>query len=290
MMITAHYDQIDSTNLRARNLAQTNPGQPLLVSARRQLAGRGRLGRTWQSPTGGAWFSLAWPCRHAVDAYSQASLTAGLVMHRVLCERYGLDAASLQVKWPNDLLLDGRKVCGILCEWQAGGPGAPGTLIVGVGVNVAIDMAQLPAELRQRAGTIRSTWRDEADGEAIATDVRSLIDVAGSRLIEALRRFENIGFDTVTRESVQARLAWMGQVVNVRMGGRQWSGRILGLDDHGRLEVTGVDGRGAERLDSGEINEVRCGVASDEPTRQVGAGEYPQAKTTVATERIGASK
>ena len=113
-MRRVHLAVTDSTNSHARGLAAVHRGERILVSADEQTAGRGRQGRRWQSPRGGAWMSLAWPMCNPPGAYGTASLVAAVAVLRGLCEAAPACADFLEVKWPNDLLLKGRKVAGIL--------------------------------------------------------------------------------------------------------------------------------------------------------------------------------
>lgn len=114
-----------------------------VVLAEEQTAGRGRDGRTWQSPAGGIW--LAMLIRPPVPAAGILSLRAGLVIADVVDDLLG--QARAQLKWPNDVLVDGRKMAGILCEARWLGD-APQWLGIGIGINVAND---IPAALVDRA-------------------------------------------------------------------------------------------------------------------------------------------
>ncbi|MET1124154.1 MAG: biotin--[acetyl-CoA-carboxylase] ligase [Archaeoglobaceae archaeon] len=114
-----YYDVVDSTNERARSVAKPN----LLFFAEQQTAGRGRWGRSWSSEKGGLYFSLTLSPRF--EELHRVTIVAGLAVARAL------DA---ELKWPNDVLVEGKKVCGILCE-LAGSYEEP-VVVVGVGVNV----------------------------------------------------------------------------------------------------------------------------------------------------------
>jgi BirA family transcriptional regulator, biotin operon repressor / biotin---[acetyl-CoA-carboxylase] ligase len=118
-----------------------------LVIAEEQTAGRGRDGRTWRSPAGGVWLGML--VRPPLPEPGLLSLRAGLVLADVVDEL--LDAPRAQLKWPNDVLLEGRKLAGILCEarWQGG---LAQWLAIGIGVNVANDV---PVELAGRAVALR---------------------------------------------------------------------------------------------------------------------------------------
>ena len=123
-----------------------------VVIAEEQTAGRGRDGRTWRSPLGGVWLGML--VRPPFPDAGILSLRAGLVVADVADELLGRTPAAL--KWPNDVLLDGRKLAGILCEarWQGD---APQWLALGIGINVA---NEIPAELADRAIALRELLPD----------------------------------------------------------------------------------------------------------------------------------
>ena len=137
-----HLRTTTSTNDRARELAGTGAPHGTLVTAEEQTAGRGRQGRTWVAPAG-------------------SSLLLSLVLREtdpLLPLRAGLAVADLAgaaalVKWPNDVLLDGRKVAGVLVEARP----QEGWAVLGIGVNAALDIGELPPELRETAGTLGRT-------------------------------------------------------------------------------------------------------------------------------------
>ncbi len=168
------FDETDSTNTQAMVLAAEHPGEVVLVTAVTQTAGRGRWGRDWQSPAGGAWFSLTLPLEELNDLISlDAAKAVRLALSRwVEDERFS-------VKPPNDVLLDGKKVAGILCD-QNVTPGRSGTTaVVGVGVNVNIDPAALGDDLRHPATSLATALGQELD-------VRSVIDACAASLCEAI--------------------------------------------------------------------------------------------------------
>jgi BirA family biotin operon repressor/biotin-[acetyl-CoA-carboxylase] ligase len=238
-MIRFHYDSIDSTNCQARRLAEQRPGERLLVAADEQFAGRGRQGRFWRSPRGGAWMSLAWPMVNSPRQYAGASLVAAVAVRRAIISALGAAAAAIEIKWPNDLLICDRKVAGILCEQKLAGAAKPSVLIVGVGVNVDFDAAHLASThadgaLRHPATTLRSAC-------GVVVPVSAVVDAVADHLEDEMERFEQDGLSRPLVDELRANLAYVGAT-------RPWStpngvvtGRVIGLDDAGRL-LLDIDG------------------------------------------------
>jgi BirA family biotin operon repressor/biotin-[acetyl-CoA-carboxylase] ligase len=133
-----------STNDIARVLAQAGVQVGAAVVADRQTAGRGRLGRVWASPRGGLWMSVLLRS-DGPSPLGALSLAAGLAAADAITAATGLDP---RLKWPNDVLLRGRKVAGVLIE------AAADSLIVGIGVNVAIMLNDLPPDAAVRATSL----------------------------------------------------------------------------------------------------------------------------------------
>ncbi len=149
-----HFATTDSTNLRAAELAKQHPGQRLVVTADVQTAGRGRYDRTWTSPPGGLWMSVALPLNKPAE--NDVGLRVAQALREALTELYPPLASRLHVKPPNDLLIDACKVAGILCE-QKVVPGEPTAtlLIVGIGLNANLDPAELGNDLRRPATALQ---------------------------------------------------------------------------------------------------------------------------------------
>jgi BirA family biotin operon repressor/biotin-[acetyl-CoA-carboxylase] ligase len=213
-----HLRLTDSTNTRARELAAAGAPHGTLVTTAEQSAGRGRQGRTWSAPAGRSLL-----CSVVVrDPPPLVSLLAGVAT----AEAVGPEA---QLKWPNDVYVDRRKVAGILVE----GRPQEGWGIIGVGVNVAVAPGSFPAELADRAGTLG------LGPEAIEPTL--------VRLLGALERWLAAPTEDIL-DAVRARDALLGQTLT-------WAGgtaRGAGIDGHGRLLVDGPDGRQA--LNAGEVH------------------------------------
>jgi BirA family biotin operon repressor/biotin-[acetyl-CoA-carboxylase] ligase len=240
---------IGSTNDLARRLAEAGEPAGLFVRAERQTAGRGRHGRTWQSPPGNLYASLLLrPTRPAAEVASLSLVTALALAEAVETLSEGRIAPRL--KWPNDVLVDGAKLAGILLENVAEGRGRA-ALIIGIGVNVG--------------------WAPEADLPYRATSLsalgvpqtpRRVLTVLGASLRFRLDRWERDGFAAM-REDWLARAAVLGSQIEVRIGDRIVQGWMAGLDPHGALCLERADGT-LELLSAGEImsaHEVSNGLA-----------------------------
>lgn len=213
-----HFRVIDSTNACARGLAEQNAPHGTLVTADEQTAGRGRQGRGWVAAA-----HRALLCSLVVrDPPRLLPLAAGIAV----AEEAGEEAL---LKWPNDVLIDGRKVAGILVE----GRPQQGWAIAGIGVNVAADEADFPPELRGRAGTL---------GRA-ASEVEPTLMRLMARLEEWLAAPPE-----VVLSALRKRDALLGRHVRWQGG----EGEAAGVDDQGRLLVA-TDGSEVA-LGAGEVH------------------------------------
>lgn len=254
-MQTFHLDELDSTNEHAKRLAMRYPGQSLLVTANRQTAGRGRSGRLWQSPVGGAWFTLVWPIEKPIEHASVIPLLVGWAVLQSVRKVIGA-THTLKIKWPNDVLLGDEqlKVAGVLCEQvlPTDHGGAGGGLVVGVGINVNFDQAQLDDDLRCAATTLLS-----ATGRAI--ELSDLIELCVQHIVAALDGPDRDGLTATTLQQVKTHLAWMNESVCVRSGHRLVKGICHSLDPSGRIQI--MVGQQLRLFNAGEVSQLR--ISSD---------------------------
>ena len=222
----AHLRQTESTNLVARELAARGAPHGTLVTADEQTAGRGRQGRAWSAPRGTS-LLCSWVIRSDPPA-PLLSLAAGVAVAELAGER-------ALVKWPNDVLIDRRKVSGILVEGRPQEHWA----VLGIGINVALRLDDLPEELRDRAATLGLTPAD--------------LEPTLARLRDGLERWLSASDAEVLR-AVRALDALRGETVRWDGG----NGTGAGIDDSGRLIVTRPDGSSVT-LDAGEVH---LGVAT----------------------------
>ena len=211
-----HHETIGSTNQRARELAEEGAAHGTLVTAGEQTAGRGRQGRTWQTPAG-------------------VAIAASVILRdfdELLPLRAGLAVADVAgthalVKWPNDVWIEGKKVAGILAESR------DDWAVLGIGVNVALDPATLPPDVAAIAGTL---GRDTSEIEATLSE---LLEHLAQRLHEPKPE---------TLAALRERDALLGRAV-------QWDGghgEGAGIDDGGGLIVRLDDGT-TTTLNAGEV-------------------------------------
>jgi BirA family transcriptional regulator, biotin operon repressor / biotin---[acetyl-CoA-carboxylase] ligase len=214
-----HLRETTSTNDRARALAAAGAPHGTLVTAGAQTAGRGRQGRTWAAPPGRALL-----CSLLVREYDPLlPLRGGLAVADIA----GEDA---RVKWPNDVLIDQRKLAGILVEARP----AEGWAVLGIGVNVAVDPDELPPDVRERAATLGRP------PEALEETLDALL----ARLVQRLAEPAAACLDSLrNRDALRDR--------PVRWAGGHGVG--AGIDDAGALLVRLPDGR-VHTLDAGEVH------------------------------------
>jgi BirA family biotin operon repressor/biotin-[acetyl-CoA-carboxylase] ligase len=213
-----HLRETTSTNELARGLAAAGAPHGTLVTADYQSAGRGRQGRTWTAPAGRA-LLLSLIVR---ELDPLLPLRAGLAVA-------DLAGAAARVKWPNDVLLDGRKIAGVLVEGRPQEDWA----VIGIGVNVALDLAEMPEDLRGTAGTL---GRRPGELEAALAE---LLDHLERRLAERV-------------EEVLAALRERDALLERPVSWADGEGVGAGIDERGRLRVRLADGR-ETAIDAGEV-------------------------------------
>jgi BirA family biotin operon repressor/biotin-[acetyl-CoA-carboxylase] ligase len=214
----AHFRLTDSTNARARELAEAGAPHGTVVTAHEQTAGRGRQGRSWAGPPGRALLLSV-----IVRSFDELlPLRAGLAVADVA-------GPAARVKWPNDVWLDGRKLAGILVE---GRPDA--WAVVGIGLNVAVRVEDLPEDVRAIAATL------DRPPDALDATLRELLDALHARLGQAAM---------ATLDDLRARDALLGRAVRWTGG----TGEAAGIDADGRLLVRTAAGT-VEAVAAGEVH------------------------------------
>jgi BirA family biotin operon repressor/biotin-[acetyl-CoA-carboxylase] ligase len=236
------HESLVSTNDRLKDLARRGAPEWTVVAADRQTSGRGREGRAWESPAGGLYLSLL--LRPRFEAVSLVPLAAGLAVAGAAEEA----GCAVQLKWPNDVQVAGRKLAGILAE-AASGPAGLEWIVVGIGVNVALDRSALPEELRGQVASLSE--------EAPATP--SVVDVAAAVLAHLARWCAAVVAEpaSVVRSWRSRSVPWWGERVVVRTGGEDaLRGRLVDVDGDGAL-VLEDDARVRRRVLAGDVLRLR---------------------------------
>lgn len=230
-MKIAAYKTIDSTNRVAKDLALAGHALPLLVVADGQTAGRGRLGRSFYSPSStGVYMSLA---VGGFDTPKDAVFITSAASVAVTDAIIALTGKSPGIKWVNDIYLDGRKICGILAESQKTQDGY--SIIVGIGLNMTT--SHFPEDISDIAGALNS---DVPKEQMIAAITENLLDICSNP------------FDGSFIEKYKSRSVVLGKEISFIMGGMQKSGKAIDITDGGALIVETQNGDKII-LSSGEI-------------------------------------
>jgi BirA family biotin operon repressor/biotin-[acetyl-CoA-carboxylase] ligase len=239
-----HYFRTDSTNDVALSLAAQGEAHGTVILAEEQTAGRGRLGRSWYSEkSSGIYASIILRPPLAPAAAPVLTLLAGVAAQQAVSAVTGLP---VDIRWPNDLLMNGKKVCGILTEMSAELDRLH-AVVLGIGLNV--NHREMPPELKEIATSLRMEGRKPYS--------RAQILVA---LLKELERKYRLLLDegsvAITRAWAAASTYAQGKRIRVVSGGGEFLATTAGLEPSGALRVRRDDGR-EELLVAGEIGEVK---------------------------------
>ena len=219
----AAHDSVGSTNDEAKAMARDGAPDLTLVWAREQTAGRGRQGRSWASPRGNLYLSLVLRPQAKAATAAQLSFVACIAVGETVAE---LGAQDIEYKWPNDVLVGGRKISGVLLEAESGGDGLA-YLVLGVGIN----LASSPAQTRYPATSLHGAAPVEAALEAFAR-----------HFLAWYRRWTAEGFAPI-RDAWLARAARLGQTIEVRLPDATLEGVFAELGAGGELMLDTATGR-----------------------------------------------
>jgi BirA family biotin operon repressor/biotin-[acetyl-CoA-carboxylase] ligase len=231
-------EAIDSTNEEAKRLADKGAQSGALVLARTQTAGRGRRGRAWSSPIGNLYSSLLLrPTCSLAEAARLTFLIAVAMAEAVETVTGG--QVRPDCKWPNDLMVNGRKICGILLESASNQGAVTDYLVIGAGVNVAFfpDDAERPATSLAALGA--------------PVSVDDLVSAYVARVAYWLPIWEQDGFGPI-RDAWLSRGYGMGKPVVARLTERELAGTFVGLDEDGSL-ILREDSGTEHRIGAGEV-------------------------------------
>jgi BirA family biotin operon repressor/biotin-[acetyl-CoA-carboxylase] ligase len=238
------YEAIGSTNAEALARARANERGPLWITARTQSAGRGRRGSPWVSAPGNLFATLLLSEPSPMEFAPQLSFVAVLAAHDAVTGCAPALGPLTQLKWPNDVLVGGKKIAGLLIE----GESEPiNSVAIGIGVNCVSHPAGIAFPATDLA----------AEG-ALVTPA-ALFGALTAAMIRRLAQWQaGTGFASI-RADWLARAAGMGEPIRVRLPERELDGHFQGLDTAGRLLVA-VAGGGAEAITAGEVFSLGAGL------------------------------
>lgn len=233
------HEELDSTNAKARQLADEGAVDGMVVIADRQSAGRGRLGRRWESPPSvNLYCSILLRPQIPVQQAPQLTFLSAVAVAESLNHLYDLPA---RVKWPNDILIDGAKIAGLLNEMNAETEQVH-SVVLGVGINLNMTAEQFPAEIIYPATSVLLETNKVIDRAAFAR--------------EFLQRLDGYYCEFLSEGFVPIRRRWealcdlMNQQVQIDQNPGLLQGTVVGLDSDGALRV---------QLDSGKVERILAG-------------------------------
>jgi BirA family biotin operon repressor/biotin-[acetyl-CoA-carboxylase] ligase len=238
-----YFREVDSTNEVAKKLAMSGAPEGTVVIAESQRRGRGRRGKKWISPLGGAWMSIILrPNTPPLNA-PQLTFTAGVAAAKTMKEEYGLEVG---IKWPNDILIENKKVCGILTEISTE-IDVIDYIITGIGIDANIDLNSLPPELRDTTTSIKSELSQ---------------DISRMKLVRKfLENFEGM-YNKFNQGNFRDILnMWrkysktIGSKVEIRKGTEIIKGEAVGVNSEGALILELKDGT-LRKIISGECRHI----------------------------------
>lgn len=236
-----YYDTIDSTNKKAKEIA-FEEAEGVIIVAEEQLQGKGRLGRPWESPKRkGIYLSII--LKPQLDPMKVAKLTligAGAVNAAL----EDMDIGS-QIKWPNDIVIDGKKVCGILTEMNCE-LNMINYVVMGIGINVNLEKNHIPEDLKNKATSLKIEYGNIVDRKMLLANILN-------RFEELYLPFKDKGDISKTIEICRRNSAIIGKTIRVVKGEDYRIGKALDINDDGELLVEFQDGK-IETIFSGEIS------------------------------------
>lgn len=236
-----YFDDVASTNNEAKLLAAKDCPEGTLVVAEAQNTGRGRLSRGWFSPWGkGIWMSVVLRPKFSPQEAPKCTLMAAVAINKAIRQVARIDCG---IKWPNDILYQGRKLVGILTEMNAE-MDAINYIVIGMGVNVNIGEGEFPGDIAEIATSIAVAAGKPIDRlELLSAILKQLEDIYQMAAVE--------GFNAVLAEW-RAQSITLGKAVDVIGLNRKFSGTAINIDDDGALLVKMGDS--IERVLAGDVS------------------------------------
>jgi len=234
------FNEVMSTNTIAKFLSMNGVGNGAVVISEKQTKARGRSGKNWESPLGGVWLSIILNPNVNHSKIPLITLATGVAVENTL---KGIGVKNAEIKWPNDILIHGKKVCGILTE-AITSFNTIESVIIGVGIDANISIENFPEELRENMTTLN----DEI-GEKV--DENLLIKLFLEEFEKISEQFINEEYETILKEWRKNSYT-IGKIVEVHEPfSKPYDGYVLGISRDGSLVVEKIDGT-LEKVISGE--------------------------------------
>jgi BirA family biotin operon repressor/biotin-[acetyl-CoA-carboxylase] ligase len=237
------FDRVDSTNRIALEMASQGLPGGIVILAEAQEKGKGRLGREWFSPEGmNLYFSLLLRPYHPARDFPLYSLATSVALIEAIQRTTGL---AVQIKWPNDVVLEDKKLAGILLESEVRGDQSP-SLVVGVGVNVNIGLTDFPPELQKSATSLRIVLGRPVDRADLLIELFN-------QLVEQYRLVDD---KALLIQAVRQHCQTLGRRVRVQTARQEFEGWAEDLQEDGALLIRMGDGN-QRRIWVGDVTHLR---------------------------------
>lgn len=240
-----YYESVDSTNDRIKERAHNNESQGLVISAGTQTAGKGRIGRKWESPTKDSVSTslLLTPDDISLESIPTITVVAAMAVRDALSNLYGLEG---KIKWPNDIVLGGKKICGILTEMEMK-DNKVWYVVVGIGVNV--HNTEFPEEIAFKATSVDIELQKQSGEKGHRSEITKAI-------WESFKKYYNIFIKTQDmsglKEEYERYLANLNERVRIEAQENSYEAIARGIDDRGQLIIE-VDGQ-QQIISTGEVS------------------------------------
>ncbi|MEE0938633.1 biotin--[acetyl-CoA-carboxylase] ligase [Methanobrevibacter sp.] len=234
------FKEVSSTNTLAKFLSMNDVENGTVIISEKQTQAKGRSGKQWASPLGGVWMSIILNPNVDHSKLPLITLATGVAVAKTL-ESIGVE--NPEIKWPNDIMINGKKVCGILTEAVAKFNTIE-NVIIGVGIDANLDVEQFPEELREGTTTLKKELgRDGNENLLIKTFLEEFEKIS--------EQFSHEGYEDILKEW-RKRSYSIGKIVEVREPfNTYYDAYVLGLSKEGALVVEKIDGT-LEKVISGE--------------------------------------
>ncbi|TGC11412.1 biotin--[acetyl-CoA-carboxylase] ligase [Methanolobus halotolerans] len=237
-----YYDEVESTNSIAKELAGKYP-EGTIVIAETQKKGRGRMGSDWLSLPGGIWFSVILKPSIPLEYVAKMTLVAGLAVTKAMRD-LGVDA---RIKWPNDVLINGKKVCGILTEVDAEVEQVE-HVILGIGINANVRLNEFREDIKENSTSIEAELGEPIDRISFIKDL--LFQLEQEYIKFKTQQFSNVVSEWISLSDT------IGKKVTVTTPTKITEGKAVGITDRGALLIL-TDNNVKEEIIAGRCRYIK---------------------------------